>query len=81
LKNYISPPAERRPIFDWNEVPGKDEEKLTKFLEMDFGIDLKNLGISKTTDGKTVNITNDNIHVFCFDILQILNQILFSSAF
>ncbi|MFL6432419.1 MAG: hypothetical protein ACJ71O_01635 [Nitrososphaeraceae archaeon] len=27
---------------------------------MDFGIDLKNLGISKTTDGKTVNITNDN---------------------
>lgn len=48
-------------IFSWNEIPGKDNEKLIEFLKEDFDIDwvkiVKMAKIEKIDDGTTVRVS------------------------
>ncbi|MCK4937725.1 MAG: hypothetical protein KAR85_03865, partial [Methanosarcinales archaeon] len=47
-------------LFNFNEVPGKDTEKLLQYLEQNHGIDwLKTANIEKIDDGKVIKVSND----------------------
>ena len=47
-------------LFNWNSVPGDDNEKLIGFLRDDFDIDwAENSKISKSRDGMTISISKD----------------------
>ena len=47
-------------LFSWNNVPGKDIEKLKTFLMEDFNIGwAENAEIHKSDDGKTIRISKD----------------------
>jgi len=47
-------------LFNWDDVPGNDSERLLKFLKNDLKIGwVKNAWIRKGDDGKTIIITND----------------------
>lgn len=44
-------------LFNWNEIPGNDNEKLLKFLNQNFGIDwVKTATIEKIDDDKTLRV-------------------------
>jgi len=45
-------------LFSWDDVPGKDSDRLLRYLWDDLGIDwAKNAEISKSEDGKTIHIS------------------------
>ncbi|HEY9245866.1 MAG TPA: patatin-like phospholipase family protein [Candidatus Methanoperedens sp.] len=47
-------------LFNWNDVPGKDNEKLSKFLAQKFDIDwIKNAKIEKINNDRTLKISTD----------------------
>ncbi|HMB44778.1 MAG TPA: hypothetical protein VKL21_03045 [Candidatus Methanoperedens sp.] len=50
-------------IFSWNEIPGKDNEKLIEFLKEDFDINwvkiVKMAKIEKVDDGTTIRISTE----------------------
>ena len=49
--------SERGYLFNWDNVPGDDNEKLIRFLRDDFGIKwTENAQIRKSNDGKTIQI-------------------------
>jgi len=44
-------------LFSWNDIPGKDSERLIRFLREDLDIDwAENAKICKSDDGKTIHI-------------------------
>ena len=46
-------------VFDWDKVPGADENRLKEFLKQNFGIGwAENGSVKKDQDGKTINISN-----------------------
>jgi len=48
-----------RYLFTWNEFPGKDTEKVLKFLSDELGVKwAKDAGIKKSGDGNFINITD-----------------------
>jgi hypothetical protein len=52
-------------IFGWDDVPGKDNARLTGFIKKKFGIDwVENANIVKGSDDKTINITSGNNNIF-----------------
>jgi hypothetical protein len=52
--------SERGYLFNWDNVPGDDNEKLKEFLRDDFGIKwTENAKIRKFNDGKTIRILKD----------------------
>ncbi|ODS39372.1 hypothetical protein BEH94_10640 [Candidatus Altiarchaeales archaeon WOR_SM1_SCG] len=52
---------EIEPLFNWNDVPGNDSERLIKFLKDNLKIEwVENAEIRKTNDGKTITITKDS---------------------
>ncbi len=51
-------------IFCWDDVPGKDDAKLTEFLKTRFSLDwVDNAIIEKTVDSKVINLTSDNKYI------------------
>jgi len=44
-------------VFSWEDVPGKDNERLLKHLWDDLKIDLENVVIQKSEDKKTITLT------------------------
>ena len=47
-------------LFSWDNIPGKDDGKLRKFLKVDVGIEwVENAEIYKSNDGKTIRISKD----------------------
>ena len=48
-------------LFSWDNVPGKDNERLIRYLGSNFSIDqAENVEIRKSDDGKTIHICNDD---------------------
>ena len=48
-------------LFSWDEIPGKDDTKLTKFLKKRFGIDwVEKAKIEKIDHGKTIRLFFEN---------------------
>lgn len=48
-------------LFNWNEIPGKDNGRLIEFLIQKFGIDWANAArIEKIEDGRTIRLTDEN---------------------
>lgn len=45
-------------LFNWDNVPGSDENSLLKFLKIKFGIDLINTEIHKSDIGNSIHIRN-----------------------
>lgn len=57
-------------LFSWDDVPGKDSEKLTKFLRDDLNIHwTENAEICKSSDGKTIRISSgeDSAEIMLID--------------
>jgi ATP-dependent Clp protease ATP-binding subunit ClpA len=47
-------------LFDWNEVPGKDTDKLLDLLKQSYGINWASQSkMEKTSDGQTINLSFD----------------------
>jgi len=47
-------------LFNWDEIPGKDNERLIEFLKQNFSIDWVKAGkIEKINDGKTIKVSNE----------------------
>ncbi len=51
-------------LFNWNEIPGKDSNRVIDFLKRDQNAGWDNANIIKTDDGKTVCISSDSRQVF-----------------
>ncbi len=46
-------------LFGWNNIPGKDNQRLKRFLKNDFGIEwVEGAEIKKTPDNRTIHIFN-----------------------
>ncbi len=51
-------------IFNWEEVPGNDNTKLTEYLKKGFDLDwIDNAKIEKSVDSKMINLTSDKKYV------------------
>lgn len=48
-------------LFNWNEIPGNDNERLIEFLTQKFGIDwVKTVKIEKIDNSRTIKLTSQN---------------------
>ncbi len=51
-------PKKKAYLFSWKELPGDDSEKLTDFLQSNYGVDwVKTAKMAKTDNGKSIMIT------------------------
>lgn len=61
IKDIINNPLY---LFSWDDIPGKDNEQLLKFLKDDLKIELtENIEIKKSRDNETIIITNKNLEI------------------
>lgn len=52
-------------LFSWDEIPGKDNERLIDFLKQNLNIDwIKTVKIEKIDNGKTLRVYNEENHLF-----------------
>jgi len=60
-EHFMFPGLKEKHLFNWNNVPGVDSEKLLKFLNNNLKIEwAENADIKKSDDGKSITINKDS---------------------
>lgn len=70
LKHFNDLWDEKKPLFDWNEIPGKDNDKLEEFLLKNYCISCGGIKINKSDEGKiiTVSCVSNKLDILSFKL-------------